>query len=92
MYVLAFVDNINDSFGVTSLDDFHKILRVSDSVAKLKKFVDREYDGNGISTKWKKDKNSFTGKEWNRFVGETFYEGVFEEDQYFVIVKVKEIK
>lgn len=88
MYVLSLVDEINDSFGATSLTDGINVLRYSNSVKKLKDFVYSEYDeDNCTKTKWVKNKG-FP----NRLIGKTYYDGRFEPDQYFVIVKIKEVK
>lgn len=89
MYVLVFYDGINISFSNMSIDNEGQssIVKVSKSIEKLKKYVKKQYDteNSGQLTIWEYD------KEFDRWIGLTFYDEEMEPNQYFVIVRAEEL-
>lgn len=84
MYVLTFVDNINIADGPTFVANGIEIIGTSRSVAKLKKDVHKKDLTSDSTVKWEQD-----GKRW---IGRVIYKDEeYKDDQYYVIVKIKEL-
>jgi hypothetical protein len=104
MYVLVFVDEINYSCGPTSIDWSSEVCKVSNTVAKLKKYVSKFNNNSGSIVMWNKNgkfnNNSGSIVKWNKnesgqWIGQVHYqdeEESEEPDQYYIIMKVGQIK
>jgi hypothetical protein len=90
MYVLVFVDKINASCGPTSIDWTSEVCKVSNTVAKLRKYESKFNNNSGSIVKWNKNEDG----QW---IGQVHYleedeEESEEPDQYYIIMKVGQIK
>jgi len=87
VYILAFIDNINDSYGPQTLDNGVEVVAVSADVEPLKDHANKKEAEYAISEGLIWEQMADT----NQWIGNPICDDCEEGEQYYVIVEVQQI-
>lgn len=79
MFVCVFVDELNESLGVDSIDDNRQIVCVSNDINKIKQHISEQEDGSS-TVNWQLIEE--------RWIGVVVYDDEIEDRQHYVICQV----